>query len=108
MASTTKNHSPRSVRFGLSDGEIHAVMSRNLADVVLAIDHGSGFSFVDDLGFISEVQGPFFDPRDIGRNPREAMSRVTAQIAPHEEQGDEFGIVLPHAAGVEQAGAESL
>src|SRR5262245_1064017 len=84
MAGMTKGDDTDAMFPGFSDRQGHRHVSSRLADVMIALDDGSNFAFAYYFGPLTKVDGPVFDPRQVGSHSSNAVAGVAAQIGPYE------------------------
>jgi len=63
MAGAAKRDNSDAVFFGFRNCQSHSHSSNNLADVVIAIDHGRCFAVAQDLGVFTDVYGAILNKR---------------------------------------------
>ena len=71
----------------------HGHVRRDLADVMLAVDHGGDFAFALDFRLGAQIVGVVLDELQILRHPGDAVAGIAAQLGFNEQFGDEIGIV---------------
>ena len=78
--------------FGFFDCELHRHVRRDLANVVLGIDHSGDFAFAFDLRLDVQIVSFVVDELQILADAGDAVAGVAAQLGSNEQFGDEIGV----------------
>ena len=78
--------------FGFFDREHHRHMRRDLADVVLGVDHRGDLAFAFDFRLGAQIVGFVVDKLQILADAGDAVTGIAAQFGSNEQFGDEIGI----------------